>query len=233
MTQKFSSAARFIPSLARIFLTYTALTQVVGTLAAEEQKASSLVYCVAYAPDLSTIFTRQPADRYQSLALSTANVLTFKDLWLQDGQLCLHGPADPGGKHPIVATADLSQHANPLLVLNPAKAGEKPQYAVTVLDAGLTHFPLGSYQILNLSSHVIRITKDTESIEIPAGGRHIYAPKAAADAPLSITMDYKLQDEWQLISSSNWSGRNDRRTLVCVLEDTHTGRIVIKSIPLR
>ena len=46
-------------------------------------------------------------------------------------------------------------------------------------------------------------------------------------------MDYKLQDEWQLISSSNWSGRNDRRTLVCVLEDTHTGRIVIKSIPLR
>lgn len=233
MTQKISSTVPFIRPLVRIFHGFTALIAAVGSLAAEEQKTNPLVYCVAYAPDLATIFTRQSEDRYQSLALSTANVLACKDVWLQDGQLSLHGPADPEGKHPVVATADLSQHTNPLLILNPAKAGEKPPYAVTVLDANLTHFPLGSYQILNLSPHVIRITQDKDSIEIPAGGRHIYAPKAAADAPLSITMDYKLQDEWQLISSSNWSGRNDRRTLVCVLEDTRTGRIIIKSIPLR
>lgn len=201
--------------------------------AAAEKKSSPLLYCVAYAPDLSTVFTKKGGQGHESVTLSNANVIELKDAPLEKGYLTFFGPASQDGKQALVAKADLSNLDQPLIVLNPVIAADRPPYNTTVLEASLDHFPLGSYQLLNLSPHPLRVVHGKESIEIPTGSSKIYAPKGEADVPLSITMEYKLNEEWLIISSSNWSNRNDRRTLVCVIEDASSGRMLTKSIPLR
>jgi hypothetical protein len=200
---------------------------------ADEKKSSPLLYCVAYAPQLSSLFFKQAEDRYQTVTLSTANIIEISEAPLEAGILSLFGPADENGKHTLAASADLSTTAHPLIVLNPAAGEAQPPYTATVIDADPARFPLGSYLLVNLSPHPIRITHDKESIEIAASGTHVYQPQVAAGEALAITIDYKLEEEWVLLSSSNWSNRNDRRTLVCLIEDPASKRMTIKSIPLR
>ena len=202
-------------------------------LHAQEKKSSPLIYCVAYAPNFSELFAKQAEDRYQSITLSTANIIELTDAPTVEGKLSLYGPADDAGNHPLAASADLAATAHPLIILKPAAAEAQPPYTATVIDANLALFPLGSYYLVNLSPHPIRIIQGKEPVEVPSAGTHIYQPQNATDEPLAITIDYKLEEEWLLLSSSHWANRNDRRTLVCIVEDSVSKRMTIKSIPLR
>lgn len=228
-----SGAAKRIILLQSVIIFLSTLLFSATLVHADEKKSSPLLYCVAYAPQLSSLFFKQADDRYQNVTLSTANIIEISAAPLEAGVLSLYGPADESGKHTLAASADLSATAHPLIVLNPAAGKAEPPYTATVVDADPARFPLGSYHLINLSPHPIRITHDKESIEIPASGSHIYQPQVAAGEALAITIDYKLEEEWLLLSSSNWSNRNDRRTLVCLLEDPASKRMTIKSIPLR
>jgi hypothetical protein len=203
------------------------------TAGANPEKAKPLLFCVSYAPGFSSLFIKQADSRYQDIALSTANVIELAAAPIEKGTISLYGPAGDDGKHALAATVELVGTAAPLIVLNPAAAGANPPYTATVVDAAPAKFPLGSYHVVNLSPHLVRINRDKTTVEIPAAGAHVYQAKSDDGAPLAITIDYKPENEWLLLSSSNWASRDDRRTLVCIVEDPSSKRMVIKSIPLR
>ena len=223
-----------ISAFRSLLVTFCALL-VAGTSAnAQKGKVSPLLFCAGYAPGLTSLFAKQADGRYQEITLSTANVIEAADVPVEDGTLSFYGPAGDDGKNPLAATVKLPASAQPLIVLNPAAAEDaKPPYVATVIDADPAKFPLGSYHLVNLSPYPIRVTRDKESFEVPPSGTHIYHPKGDHGEALAITIDYKLEDEWLLLSSSNWANRDDRRTLVCIVEDAASKRMAIKSIPLR
>lgn len=205
-----------------------------GTCAnAQATKPAPLIYCVSYAPGLSPLFTKQADGRYEDAGVSTANIVELASAALVNGTLSLYGPSGDNGQHPLAAMVALSSTSHPLIVLNPAAVEAKPPYTATVLDAAPAKFPLGSYHVVNLSPHPIRITLGKNSVEVPAASSHVYHPKRDDGETLSITINYKPEKEWLLLSSSNWANRQDRRTLVCIVEDNASKRMAIKSIPLR
>lgn len=201
-------------------------------LHAQAKKSPPQIYCVAYAPNLSELFVKAADDRYQRIEVSTANVLELSARKAEGGKLSLYGPANAEGKHELAAEVDMGQTSHPLVILHPA-AGAQPPYATKVVDADPGTFTLGSYLLVNLSPYAIRVTQGKESVEVLPSATHIYQPKSPEGEPLAITIDYKLNEEWQLLSSSHWSHRQDRRSLVCIVEDPASQRMTVKSIPLR
>jgi hypothetical protein len=198
----------------------------------QQKKSTPQIYCVAYAPNVAELFVKERNDRFQRIEVSTANVLELAGVAAEGGSLSLYGPANDAGKHELAATAEIANVAHPLIILQPVADAAAP-YAAKVIDADPARFSLGSYFMVNLSPHTVRMTLDQQSVEILPAETHIYQPKAAEGEPLAITIDYKMGEEWQILSRSNWANRKDRRSLVCIVEDPASKRMVIKSIPLR
>ena len=69
---------------------------------------------MAYAADLKAVFVKTAEDRYESVSLSTANVVEAAEALVEDGRILLYGPAGEDGKHPVVANAEIG--GNPAAV---------------------------------------------------------------------------------------------------------------------
>lgn len=214
-------------SLLCVFSSATAMA------AGKETKQSLSIFCPVYAEGLKTIFIKTGEDSYHGVTLSTANVVDAEDALVTDGKVSLHGPTAGDNVYPVVATADVSATQQPLVLLAPVKAATGTAYEAKVVEADLSKFSLGSFQLVNLSPNPVRVTSGEQVIEIGAGAETLYKPKVAVGESMSVTIDHKTGDSWQLVSSAQWASRDDRRTLVCFLLDPVSKRMMIKSVPLR
>lgn len=196
-------------------------------------KLSLSIFCPVYAEGLKSVFVKSGEDTYRSIALSTANVIDAEEVFVESGRISLHGPAAEGKPHPVIATVEVAGKRHPLLVLVPAlKAGDLA-YESKLVEGDLGNFPLGSYKLVNLAPHPVRVTSGKKVIEIKAGAETLYQPSVPAGEAMPVTVDHQSGGEWKLVSSAQWASRDDRRTLVCFQLDPVSKRLVIKSVPLR
>ncbi len=223
--------ARFIPRLAILASLSVALPAV---HAADKDKSLSVsIYCMAYADGLKSVFVKTAADRYQSVSLSTANIVEAADSLVEEGRILLYGPAGEDGKHPVVANAEIGAIRQPMIVVHPAGKDAGLAYDSKAVEADPKTFPLGSFNLVNLSPNPVRIVHEQVIIELESAGGRIFMPDHAAGESLAVRMDYKTSQNWTLLSSARWPVRNDRRTLVCFQLDPVSKRMNIKSVPLR
>jgi hypothetical protein len=201
--------------------------------AGKDKSMSVSIYCMAYADGLKTVFMKSAKDRYQEIGLSTANVVEAADSLVEDGRILLYGPAGEDGKHPLVANVEISAVRQPLIVLHAAGVDAAPAYHSKAVEMEAKTFPLGSFNLVNLSPHSVRINHDEEVIELESGAARIFTPDHSAGDSLAVKMDYKTGETWLLLSSARWAARNDRRTLVCFQLDSASKRMNVKSVPLR
>ncbi len=214
--------------LISLFVTFPAVQA-----AGKEKSVSVSIYCMAYADGLKSVFVRSAADAYQSVGLSTANIIEAADSLVEDGRILLYGPAGENGKHPVVASAEIGGVSNPLIVVHPGGKDGGLAYHSKVIEMEPGKFPLGSYHLVNLSPNPVRITHEGVIIELQSDGGQVFIPDHAAGESLAMRMDYKAGENWVQLSSAPWASRNDRRTLVCFQLDAATKRMNVKSIPLR
>jgi len=201
--------------------------------AGKDKSLSVSIYCTAYADGLKSVFVKSAADRYQSVSLSTANIVEAADSLVEDGQILLYGPAGEDGKHQVVAEAKIGGIRQPLIVLHPGGKDGGMAYDSKVVEMDPKQFPIGSYHLVNLSPNPVRIIHEEVMIELQSAGGQVFTPDHAAGESLAVRMDYKTGGNWVQLSSAPWAARNDRRTLVCFLLDAASKRMNVKSVPLR
>lgn len=200
------------------------------------EKASMLplsIYCPIYAEGLKTVFVKTGDDSYHGVALSKANVVISKDALVTDGKISLHGPSVGDQAYPVVTTADVSGIRQPLLLMVPAKDAGVMAYKSKIVEGELDQFPMGSFKLVNLSPNPVRITAGEDVFEIKAGADTLFKANVPAGGAMPVTIDQQIAEKWQLVSSSQWASRDDRRTLVCFLLDPVSKRMKIQSVPLR
>lgn len=223
--------ARLFPRLGLLVSLFVALPAV---CAADKEKSLSVsIYCMAYADGLKSVFVKTAADRYQSVNLSTANIVEAADSIVEDGRIQLYGPAAEDGRYPVVAKAEIRGIGQPMIVVYPSDKDAGLAYDSKVVEADPGTFPLGSFHLVNLSPNPVRIVHDELMIELDRTEGRIFTPDHAAGESLAVRMDYKTDGKWTLLSSARWPVRDDRRTLVCFQLDPAGKRMNIKSIPLR
>ncbi len=204
------------------------------SVAAEKNaKVPVAIFSPAYAEGLKSVFVKSGTDTYQSVALSTANVIEGEEAMIEEGRISLYGPAAGDGGHPTVATVELGEIRRPLLVIQPNGEGAQPAYQANVVEADLPKFPLGSFKFVNLSPNPVRVSYGNDVIEIESGADSLFKPDVPDGEVAAVTIDYKSAETWALLSSARWASRKDRRTLVCFQLDPSTKRMVVKSVPLR
>jgi hypothetical protein len=236
---RYARLLRRIPRLpvfsARFLVLLVSLPAILPTAhaAGKDKSLTVSIYCMAYADGLKSVFVRSGKNQYQDITLSTANVVETRGVLVEDGRIVLHGPAGEDGKHPVVADAELGAIDQPLIVLHPAGADGGLAYHSKAVEMDSKKFPLGSFHLVNLSPHPVRILHDEEVIELQSEDVRIFIPDHSAGDSLSMRMDYKHDDNWLLLSSARWPSRNDRRTLVCFQLDPASKRMNVKSVPLR
>ena len=119
------------------------------------------------------------------------------------------------------------------MVVYPAAKDAGLAYDSKAVEADPKKFPLGSFNLVNLSPNPVRISHEEVMIELESAGGRIFTPDHPAGESLEVRMDYKTGENWALLSSARWAARNDRRTLVCFQLDPASKRMNIKSVPLR
>ncbi|MEY4243041.1 MAG: hypothetical protein RLZZ245_626 [Verrucomicrobiota bacterium] len=223
--------ARLSPQLAMLVSLFVALPA--ACAASKDKNPSISIYCMAYADGLKSVFVKTSAERYESVSLSTANIVEAADALVEDGRILLYGPAGEDGKHPVVADAEITGIQQPMIVVHPAGKDAGLAYDSKAVEADPKQFPLGSFNLVNFSPNPVRIVHEEVMIELESAGGRIFTPDQAAGESLAVRMDYKAGENWTLLSSARWPVRNDRRTLVCFQLDPVSKRMNIKSIPLR
>jgi hypothetical protein len=217
----------------RALLVFLLVAFPVAHAAGKDKSMSVSIYCMAYADGLKSVFVKSAKNRYQPINLSTANIVEAADSLVEDGRILLYGPAGEDGKHPMVANTEISTLRQALIVLHPAGDDAAPAYHSKAVEMDLKTFSLGSFNLVNLSPHPVRINHDEEVIELESDAARIFKPDHSAGDSLAVKMDYKTDDNWLLLSSARWAARNDRRTLVCFQLDSASKRMNVKSVPLR
>ncbi len=196
-------------------------------------KTAISVFCPIYVDGLKTVFVKGGADTYQSLGLSSANVVEAEGAMVEDGRISFHGPAAADGVQPLVASVDIAGMERPLVVLVPSDEASELPFKSRAVDGSLEKFPLGSFKMVNLSPYPVRINVGSRMIEIAVGAESVFSPTVAAGESVAVTIDYNPGNGWQLMSSARWASRKDRRSLVCFEFDKLGKRMNIKSVPLR
>ncbi len=222
----FRPISALLPTCALLFV-------VPATAADKVVKVPLSIYCFEYAGDLKSVDVPSGKSATRSVGLSSANVIDAGEALSVNGVISLYGPPAEGVENPVVATLETGEIRQPLAVLTPAAEGEKPAYQSHVVDGDVKSFPMGSYLFVNLSAHPVRINYGEHTMEFPPAGDKLFNPKVKGGEVLGVSIEYQVGDEWLKVSSSRWAYRTDRRTVVCIRQDAGTGRLLLKSIPLR
>jgi len=221
------------PMQAMALLAFLSATCPAVHAAGKDKNPSISIYCMAYADGLKSVFVKSAKNRYQPINLSTANIVEANDSLVEDGRILLYGPAGEDGNHPVVANAEIGAIRQPLIVLHPAGADDGLAYHSKVVEIDSKKFPLGSFNLVNLSPYPVRISHEDEVMELESEDTRIFMPDHSANDSLAMSMDYKTGENWLLLSSARWPSRNDRRALVCFQLDPASKRMNVKSVPLR
>ena len=191
------------------------------------------IYCIEYATALKSVYLKTGGGEFTKTDLSTANVVAAGDVPVENGAISLYGPPMENVDHPLVSSARPEAIRQPLMVLVPGAPGNEPAYQNRLVDMSLTAFPAGSYMIVNLSPHPLRIKFDGNDAEIAPDSEKLFNPSVKPGEVTAVTVEYKIGEDWLPVSSSRWASRKDRRSLVCIYKNPLTERMLIKSIPLR
>lgn len=211
----------------------------VATLAAQDTppKVAASFYAFDYAPKLQQVSIMAAEGDYQKITLSKANIIGPIEAVLVDSNLALYGaPVETDGviTRPVVATVKIpSQIKKPLIVVFPAPEGKRRPYNSLVLDHANTDFPLGVYRVINASPFPIRGIISQNTIKTKPGSIEDLKPTGEPGTTVPMRFEYFENERWNLLTETRCAIRNDRRWLVCVYQDTRTGRLNLRSIPDR
>jgi hypothetical protein len=191
------------------------------------------VFCFDYATGLKSVQVKRGPTELAEIKLSTANIIDAGEVETEDGSVRLYGFPEAAAAAPAVASAEPGELREALMILVPA--GEKAEfpYRSHLVERDPAKFPLGSCLFVNLTPHPVRITLGEEKREIAPGNDLLIQPSVPAGEVMSVTVECHVGEHWQAVSSSRWAHRTDRRSLVTLHLSPRTGRVQMKSIPLR
>jgi hypothetical protein len=203
----------------------------------DEEKAAVKVplsiFCFDYATGLKSVQVKRGASELAEVKLSTANIVDAGKVETEEGSIRLYGFPEESTKAPAVASAKLGELREPLMILVPTEVGADFAYRSHLVERDPAKFPLGSCVFVNLTPHPVRINLGEEKREIAPGADLLVKPAVAAGEVISVTVECQIGGHWQAVSSSRWAQRVDRRSLVTLHLSPRTGRVQMKSIPLR
>jgi hypothetical protein len=136
--------------------------------AGEDKRLSVSIDCMAYADGLKAVFVKIAGDRYESVGLPTANIAEAAEALVEDG------------KHPVVANAEIGAFRQPMIVVHPAAKDAGLACDSKAVEADPKTFPLGSFNLVNLSHHPLRIVHEEVTIELESAGDRSFTPDHAA-----------------------------------------------------
>lgn len=191
------------------------------------------VFCFDYATGLKSVQVKRGPSELAELKLSTANIIDAGDVTTEDGSVHLYGFPEASSTAPVVASAKRGGHREALMILVPAAENAEFPYRSHLVERDPAKFPLGSCVFVNLTPHLVRVTLGEEKREIAAGVDLLIQPSVPAGEVMSVTVECHVGEHWQADSSSRWAHRLDRRSLVTLHLSPSTGRVQMKSIPLR
>lgn len=191
------------------------------------------LFCFDYATGLKSVQVKRAASQLAEVKLSTANIIDAGEVATEDGKLLLYGFPEDAAEVPVVASSALGKQRQPLMILAPSGEEAGPAYRSHLIDRDPAKFPPGSCLFANLTPHPVRVTLGGQKLEIAAGADLVAKPDAAAGEVIAVTVECQIDGHWQAVSSSRLAQRNDRRSLVTLHLAARTGRVLMKSIPLR
>lgn len=225
-----SRLLRFIAAL------LPALALVAG--AQEVPRLKVCLYAFGYAPGLEDVHLRTGPEAFTKVELSTANIVGPVTALAPDGKITLHGPPETNAQgetvYPVVATATIPGGLRrALVVLLPDAADAAAPYRTLVLEHDAAGFPLGTYRLINLSTHPIRGAVGRTVVQAKPGGLATLALEGDPGAVLPVRFEYREGERWNRLTETRCAVRKDRRWLMCVYRDPKSGRLNIRSIPDR
>jgi hypothetical protein len=191
------------------------------------------LFCFDYATGLKSVQVKRTPSQLAEVKLSTANVVDAGEVATEGGKLLLYGFPEDTAEAPVVASSPLGDLRQPLMILAPSGEQTGPAYRSHLIDRDPANFPPGSCLFANLTPHPVRIMLGEQKLEIAAGADLVAKPAPAAGEVIAVTVECQVDGHWQPVSSSRLAQRDDRRSLVTLHLAARTGRVMMKSIPLR
>ena len=205
-------------------------------LAQQPTSVKISIFTFQYAEGHQKVFLNSRAGEYESVTLSSANILgPFKAALSEEGKVFLHErkQIEEGGFiYPVLAGVKIpSSVREPLLILVP-RSGDQP-YGALVIDRSLSKFPEGSYQLINFSKSEIRALIGKTRVIAPPLKITSFDPSSNSDDLLDVHFKYKRAEDWRTFGRTRWKNERDKRSLLVAYVDPRTERMRIKGIPLR
>lgn len=207
------------------------------TLVAQQPTSVEIsLFAFQYAEGYREVFLNNRAGEYDSVTLSSANILgPFKVALSEEGEVFLHEQkkTEEGAViYPVIAGANIpSSVREPLLILVP-RSGDQA-YGALVIDRSLSKFPEGSYQLINFSKSEIRALVGETRVIAPPLKITSFDPSSNSDELLDVHFKYKHTEDWRTFGRTRWTNERDKRALLVAYIDPRTERMKIKGIPLR
>ncbi|BCU78085.1 hypothetical protein [Luteolibacter sp. LG18] len=199
--------------------------------APEVRTVEASFYCFQYAPGAETLEIVS-SDHQQPVRLSTANI--SKPVMLQvsgDEAVIQRRVGDqlvPAAR--VKVAADI---AKALVVLVPAASGSTESYRARAIDYSQDRFPLGTYQLLNISGTPVRGAIGPSYAEVKPGAIGGIALQGENGTVQGVRFEFLETGKWSRLTETRCAVRRDRRWLVCVYQDPSTQRMNMRSIPDR
>jgi hypothetical protein len=195
------------------------------------------VYCFRYAPQLETVHLRSAATAYQKIELSTANIVGPQGAVVENGDVTFHRQAtapDGTATWPPVARVRLPANCpRALVLLLPAPEGEALPYRGLAFAHTDKDFPPGSMKMVNLAPYAVRGFVDRSTVTIRPGSVETFRPRGEPGASVPVLFEFRNGEQWQRMTATRWTIRDDRRSLMCIFQDPATKRMNLRSIPDR
>lgn len=198
-------------------------------------KISASFYAFAYVPGHESVQVPTGGGAFQTVRLSTANIIGPVDCPVVDGKLTLHSAKAPAEGAPAVLTTATVPAGikRAIVILFPPAAGKADEYRSLVINHDATDFPLGIYRLVNLANKPIRGAVGREIVQAKPGGIADLKLSGTPGTVVPVRFEFFKEKRWNLLTETRAAIRDDRRWLMFVYEDPATGRMNIRSIPDR
>jgi hypothetical protein len=198
-------------------------------------KISASFYAFAYVAGHESVQAPTGSGAFQTVRLSTANIVGPVDCPVVDGKLTLHSTKAPAEGAPAVLTTATVPTGikRAVVILFPPAAGKTDEYRSLVINHDATDFPLGIYRLVNLANKPIRGAVGREIVQAKPGGIADLKLTGTPGTVVPVRFEFFEEKRWNLLTETRAAIRDDRRWLMFIFEDPATGRMNIRSIPDR
>jgi len=191
------------------------------------------LYCFRQVPGLGTIRVPTSGGAATEIRLSTANIVDPLKAETQDGTLTFLGMPESPDKPPKPAGRVTLPGGPALVILVPAAKGAAMPYHCFTVARTDDGFPLGSYQVVNLSPFHVRGAIGRSPVEVKPAGVTRFKPEGTPGTNLGARFEFHEDGAWKLLTETRCAIRADRRWLLFAYKDPQSGRMNLRSIPDR